>query len=102
MPVRVTVGLVYFLPFFMIQVVCCVRLTQKVIPDFLALQAATFVLARRLATSNVVGPASPAAGLTPYRCWNFLIAAQSAADCLPSTVTVPKPPSFLRYVSTCF
>ena len=36
----------------------------------------------------------------PYRIWNFLIAAQSAADCSPSTVSVPKPPSRVRYVST--
>ncbi|GHJ57002.1 hypothetical protein Nm8I071_63090 [Nonomuraea sp. TT08I-71] len=31
-----------------------------------------------------------------------MIAAQSAADCLPSTVSVPKPPSRFRYVSTAF
>ena len=76
--------------------------TQKVIPDFFALHDAMFVAARRCATSNVVGPARPAAGWMPYRFWNFLIAARSAADCLPSTVILPKPPSFFRYVSTCF
>src|SRR3954453_4796144 len=71
-------------------------------PDFLALHAAVLVAASRCATSYVVGPARPAAGTMPNRRWNFLIAAQSAADCLPSTVTVPYPPSFLRYPSTCF
>jgi hypothetical protein len=67
-----------------------------VVPDFLALQDDVFVAARRFATSYVVGPASPATGLMPNRFWNFLIAAQSAADCLPSTLTVPYPPIFLR------
>jgi hypothetical protein len=73
-----------------------------VVPDFFALQFEVLVLARRLATPYVVGPARPATGLIPYRDWNFLIAAQSLADCLPSTETDPKPPSFLRYPSTCF
>src|SRR3712207_3805786 len=80
MPVRVTVGLTSTLPLRMTNVVWCVRSTQKVVPFFAALHAAVLVDASRFATSLVVGPARPWTGLMPYRVWNFLIAAQSAAD----------------------
>ena len=97
-----TVGLTDTFPFFITYTVCFVRSTQIVVPVFFALQAEVLVPARRLATPLVTGPAYPATGRMSYRFWNFLIAAQSAADCLPSTLTDPKPPSFLRYPSTCF
>jgi hypothetical protein len=81
------------------QTVCRVRSTQNVVPAP-ALQLVVSVVARRWATSRVVGPARPSTGRMPYLFWNFLMAAQSAADCRPSTVTAPNPPRRARYVST--
>ena len=63
--------------------------TETVVFDLLALQVDVFVFASRLATSCVVGPARPAAGLMPKRLWNFLMAAQSVFDCFPSTLSLP-------------
>lgn len=92
-------GFTITLPLRITQVVCRVRSTQNVSPEP-ALQRLVSVVARRFATSYVVGPARPWGGRMSYRFWNFLMAAQSAADCRPSTVTRPKPPSCARYVST--
>ncbi|CAM5348585.1 hypothetical protein SCYAM73S_01559 [Streptomyces cyaneofuscatus] len=44
---------------------------------------------------QVSGPAYPMVGVIPWAFWNFWIALQSAADCLPST-------GRFRNFSTCF
>jgi hypothetical protein len=54
----------------------------------------------RRATSAVVGPARPAAGLMPNLAWNFLMVAQSSSDWAPSAVTVPYAPISAREAST--
>src|SRR5689334_1313355 len=83
--------------------VCWVRSTQMVNPEpaeHFARSVAVWLVAIRRATSAVLGPARPWAGLIPYRFWNFLIAAQSSADWTPSTVTDPYPPICARAAST--
>src|SRR6266511_145373 len=102
-PVRVTVGPKTTAPSRTTQTVCWVRSTQAVRPapaPHLACSAAVRLTAIRRATLAVVAPALPLAGLMPKRCWNFLIAAQSAADWRPSTVTGPYAPIWASAVST--
>src|SRR5690242_3490372 len=104
MPVRITVGPHTTAPPRTAQAVCWVRSTQMVSADpgtaHLARSASVLLVAIRPATLAVDGPARPWAGLIPYRAWNFLIAAQSAADCTPSSVTGPYPPSCANAAST--
>jgi hypothetical protein len=99
MPVRVTVGFMITLPPRIAQTVCNVRLTQMTVPAP-GLQRRVSVSASRRATSRVVGPARPWAGRMSYRRWNLMIAAQSAADCRPSTVIGPNPPRRRSWIST--
>src|SRR5829696_5241799 len=73
----------------MTHVVCRVRSTQAVSalePGVHFARSAPCRLPRmRRATSAVVGPALPFAGLIPKRFWNLTIVAQSSGVCAPST-----------------
>src|SRR5690242_15797950 len=104
MPVRTTVGPNTTDPFLTTHMVCRVRSTQAVVPlaAHLDCSAALRLPAMRRATSAVVAPARPLAGLMPKRLWNFLIVAQSASDCWPSTVIGPNEPISASHASTCW